>query len=128
MDGDAGYCGTVIGTDIYTENIRLVKEMLSKSQCHTLDRDNLRAQKDDCGYGDMGDIPKEEWDPSMWENAVDALFKLNHWPYVNIENEHVKTCIHETFSDSLLNLSKEGGLTITVQALTAFSTILMTYI
>ena len=43
MDGDSGYCGTVLGTDIYTENIRLVKEMLLKSACHTLDRDNLRA-------------------------------------------------------------------------------------
>ena len=51
MDGDSGYCGTVLGTDIYTQNISLVKEMLLKSACHTLDRDNLRAQKDTCGQG-----------------------------------------------------------------------------
>ena len=124
MDGDSGYCGTVIGTDIYTENIRLVKEMLLKSTCHTLDRDNLRAQKDSCGQGGNA----EDYDVSVWEEAVDALFKLNHWPYVNIEQEHIRTCIHETFSDSLLNLSKEGGLTITVQAFTALSAIFMIYL
>ena len=126
MDGDSGYCGTVLGTDIYTQNIRLVKEMLLKSACHTLDRDNLRAQKDTCGQGILEE--DEEPQSAIWEDAVDALFKLNHWPYVNIETEHVRTCIEETFSDSLLNLSKEGGLTITAQAFTAFSTILMIYL
>ena len=60
-----------------------------------------------------------------WENAVDALFKLNHWPYVNNEKEHVKKCIHETFSDSLFNLSKSGVLTLALQTFAALSTLLM---
>lgn len=54
---DEGYCASVIGTEFYKKSTRANKLVLDKSKCHTLDRDNLRAQKDDCGIGML----TEEW-------------------------------------------------------------------
>ena len=57
-----GYCSSVIGTEFYKKAMRANKLILEKSKCHTLDRDNIRAQKDGCGIG---------LDTEEWEYAVD---------------------------------------------------------
>lgn len=46
-----GFCGSVIGTDKYTNHIRSLKNVIDNSKCHTLDKENLQAQRDDCGVG-----------------------------------------------------------------------------
>ena len=41
------------------------------SKCHTLDREDMRAQRDSCGIGDYTD---------EWRFAVDKQFNVTHWP------------------------------------------------
>lgn len=47
--------------------------MLSNSKCHTLDRNDVRAQRDLCGIGTMDE---------EWHFAVDLKFNVTHWPYI----------------------------------------------
>ena len=116
MDGDSGFCGTVQGTDIYKENITLVKNVLEKNECHTKDRYDQRAWKDSCGNTST----------SEWEGAVESKFKLNHWPYINVERK--RECIEQTFSDSLTNLKKNQGILSGIQLFTTFAVLFMTYL
>lgn len=51
LDGDNGFCGSVLGTETYTKAVASLRPILTGSQCHTLDRNDLRAQKDVCGVG-----------------------------------------------------------------------------
>lgn len=64
LDGDNGFCGSVAGTERYFKAMEAYRIVLEASQCHTLDRDDLRAQDDSCG------IPIKD----MWRTAVDLLF------------------------------------------------------
>ena len=68
-----GYCSSVIGTSFYRKAVRAKKLVLERSGCHTLDRDNFRAQKDECGIG----LKTEQW-----RYAVDQHFNVTHWPYI----------------------------------------------
>ena len=52
-----GYCSSVIGTEYFKKAVRAKKLVYERSGCHTLDRDNFRAQKDECGIG----IKTEQW-------------------------------------------------------------------
>ena len=83
MDGRTGYCGTVLGTQVYADGLYNIKNILESSDCHTLDRDDWRAQKEDCNNGSLGE----------WQDAVTSLFRLNHWPYVNGKDSDVRDCI-----------------------------------
>ena len=62
MDGnpEKGFCGSVLGTNDYSESLYALKPVLEKSACHTLDRHNFRAHRDTCGIGFN----------SAWEDAV----------------------------------------------------------
>ena len=46
-------------------------EMRKSSECHTLDRDDMHAQKD-CG----------EIANSKWKEVTEQKFKLKYWPFV----------------------------------------------
>lgn len=82
-----GYCGTVIGTDYYTKAVRALRKVLQESKCHTLDRDNLQAQKDKtCGIG----LNNEEW-----RFAVDQMFNVSYWPYIH--NTTTYYCVQSFF-------------------------------
>lgn len=72
--------------------------VLKASKCHTLDRDDMRAQKDICGIG------KTE----QWMAAVEAEYRINHWPYVNAKKDTAK-CFEKTLRDSPKNLAKDGA-------------------
>ena len=61
-DSTSGFCESVIGTETYAKAVRAKKLLYRESKCHTLDRDNMRAQRDDCGIGDYTD---------EWRFAVD---------------------------------------------------------
>lgn len=58
MDGrdKVGYCGQVLGTEAYENSLYVLKPVLEKSNCHTLDRWDFRAHRDTCGVG-----PDEAW-------------------------------------------------------------------
>jgi len=49
LDGDNGFCGSILGTEEYSKALYDMKNILGKSECHTLDRYNMRTQKDTCG-------------------------------------------------------------------------------
>lgn len=51
MDGDNGFCGSVLGASEYEAHLAALKPVLLQSRCHTLDRDDMRAHKDICGVG-----------------------------------------------------------------------------
>jgi hypothetical protein len=64
--------------------------MMEASKCHTNDRFNMRAQKDEaCGIGTSQD---------QFRFAVDKMFNLTYWPY--IQNDEKYMCIRRFFSDS----------------------------
>jgi len=46
-----GYCSSVVGTEFHRKAVRSKKLVYELSNCHTLDRENFRAQKDECGIG-----------------------------------------------------------------------------
>jgi len=94
-----GFCSSVIGTLRYTNSVKAMKFVLEKSKCHTLHRDNLRAQKDDCGIG-MG--------TEDWEYAVDSNFNVTHWPYIHAANNY--HCVRNFFSDSFVNMSLKNAI------------------
>jgi len=68
--------------------------VLVKSNCHTLDRNDLRAQKDPCGIGT---------DNEEWRFAVDKMFNVTHWQYIQIGT--VYDCVYRIFGDSWYNLN-----------------------
>jgi hypothetical protein len=89
----------VIGTDPYIKYARQMYYVLSNSNCHTLDRYDIRTQRDMCGIG----VDDEEW-----HFAVSLRFNVTHWPYIQtVENYH---CVQKFFSDSFINLSLDLAL------------------
>lgn len=75
-----------------------MKTVLEASRCHTLDRHNWKAQGDVCGNVDN----------KIWRQAVNSNFTLDHWPYMNTNNE-TKECIERLSMNSLQNMSKSGA-------------------
>jgi hypothetical protein len=73
-DETTGYCSSVLGTSYYRDAVRAMRIVLAESKCHTQDRNNLRAQKDDCGIG----MKNEEW-----RFAVDKMFNVTHWENIH---------------------------------------------
>ncbi|CDW84930.1 transducin family protein wd-40 repeat family protein [Stylonychia lemnae] len=94
MDGFNGYCSKILGTNEYRDAMGLLKEVLENSECHTLDRYDMRAQRDSCGIRDKGALDK----------AINSLFNINHWPLVHGQDS--TSCIKTFFDDSYENLSK----------------------
>lgn len=63
---ELGYCSSVIGTKKYQRSLKAMRYVMENSKCHTLDRNNIFAQKDNsCGIG----IKTEDNDE--WRFAVD---------------------------------------------------------
>jgi hypothetical protein len=65
LDGteNKGYCSNVMGTMRYSRAVIALKRVMEHSNCHTLDRNDLYAQKDNtCGIGTKND---------EWRFAVD---------------------------------------------------------
>jgi hypothetical protein len=71
-----------------------LKTVLEASECHTLDREDFRAQRDVCGIGSGGDL----------DSAIKAMFEMKYHPWV--QDGRVRNCIEEVFDDSLRNQQK----------------------
>ncbi len=72
LNGNDGYCANILGTQEYRDAMSKLKTVLEASECHTLDRDNFRAQRDTCGVK-----PGKDWD-----EAIDAMFKVKYHAWV----------------------------------------------
>ena len=48
MDGDTGFCASILGTDDFAEAASKIKNLYSQSGCHTLDRGDFRAMREPC--------------------------------------------------------------------------------
>lgn len=67
-------------------------KVIQTSNCHTLDRSDLFAQKDKCGLS----TNSEEY-----KLAVDLKFNITHWPYIQSSLNY--GCIQRFFNDSYTN-------------------------
>jgi hypothetical protein len=115
LDGDNGYCGTILGTPHYEEEISKVSNLLQSSQCHTNDRENFLAMRDKCS------ITKTD----EWDKAIQARYELNYWPYVQTESS-VSSCLEDMFMDSPTNMKKfalEAGTVLTASAAVLLTTL-----
>mmetsp|Transcript_7938 Transcript_7938/g.13325 ORF Transcript_7938/g.13325 Transcript_7938/m.13325 type:complete len:286 (+) Transcript_7938:389-1246(+) len=65
--GSKGYCASIIGTQQYALALAVIKQMLEKSSCHTLDRHSYEAQLD-CNE-----------EPSVLQLATERKFQIDHW-------------------------------------------------
>ena len=81
----------------------LLKTVLEASTCHTLDRDNFRAQRDTCGVG----VGKD------WNLAIDAMFKVKYHAWV--QDEKVRQCVQEVFDDSPVNQARSASTRLFLQ-------------
>lgn len=100
MNKQTGFCGTILGTRRYADGLYNIKNILESSGCHTLDRNDWRAQKESCNSG-----TQEEW-----EAAVSDLFLLNHWSYMQGTDARIRGCIEDLFKDSPQNLMKDNAI------------------
>lgn len=115
LDGkqNNGYCSSLVGTDMYSKAIQAHHHMMSGSSCHTMDRYNTRAQKDQkCGIGSYS---------NDFRFAVDKMFNVTYWPY--IQKEETFKCIRRFFSDSYDSLILTNALTLRAAAMTAAASI-----
>ena len=99
LGSDKGFCESVIGTDIYAKAVSAKKLLYEQSECHTLDREDMRAHRDTCGIGAWTD---------EWRFAVDKQFNVTHWPYV--QDSNVYHCVRKFFADSYVNESLDSAL------------------
>jgi hypothetical protein len=74
-----------------------LKTVLEASECHTLDRDDFRAQRDSCGIK-----PGKDWD-----DAIDAMFKVKYHAWV--QDSKVRACVEEVFDDSPVNQARSDS-------------------
>ena len=72
LDGDTGYCSSILGTPELKEGAAAIKNLFSQNQCHTGDRGDYRAMKESCC------LAKDK----EWDEAAEWNFKINNWPYV----------------------------------------------
>ena len=82
IDFESGFCGSVLGTKFYKDAVSAKKSVYENSECHTLDRDDFRAQKDSCGIGE---------EDEQWELAIQRQFNVTNWPY--IQDIGVYSCV-----------------------------------
>ena len=122
MNGDDGYCSKLLGHTIYRNAMSALKRVLENSECHTLDRHNMRAQRDSCGISDKDEL----------DIAVDLLFSVNHWPLVHSNDEEdgrlsSTKCIKTLFTDSLENQQKLSGMFGISSVYSALMIVVMVY-
>lgn len=95
FDPTVGYC-QYPGQDELTNYIQSIYPAYNASNCHTLDRFNLRAQAEPCGMGPQIAL----------KQAIAVSFNFTHWPF--IQNADAAQCIlsiHPHSQTNLLNLN-----------------------
>lgn len=100
MDGDSGFCASVLGTEDYAEGASKIKNLFQQNLCHTNDRGDYRAMRESCCLANENE----------WEEAAAFSFKLNNWPYVNAEDPAVRDCFYYIDKNSPTNLMKDTAI------------------
>lgn len=117
MDGDSGFCKSVLGTEDYKTGASAIKNLFQASLCHTLDRGNYRALQEECCLANANE----------WQEAADWNFKLNNWSYINALDASVRDCFYAMDKQSPVNLLKSGGYVTVASALTSLLATLLLY-
>ena len=112
LSGSTGYCGSIVGTAEYKKFTAAMIQVNEGSSCHTLDRNNLRAQSESWGIGTSTDL---------WRYAVEKRFNVTYWPW--IQTTSVLDCVNAVFGDSYTNLSKNSSMHLSYAAFLLFGLI-----
>ena len=96
LDGDTGFCSSMIGTEEYALYLQKYRTLLANNKCHTMDRFNLKSYKDKCNG-------QEE----LTRDIIEQRFNFTYWLYMRAEKS-VEDCIKKVFLDSYENLSARG--------------------
>ena len=96
LDGDTGFCSSMIGTEEYALYLQKYRTLLANNKCHTMDRFNLKLYKDKCNG-------QEE----LTRDIIEQRFNFTYWLYMRAEKS-VEDCIKKVFLDSYENLSARG--------------------
>ena len=115
LNGNDGYCSKLLGTTKYKDAMAKRKTVLEASECHTLDRNNFRSQRDTCGIGPGGAL----------DDAINAMFEVNYHAWV--QDGNIRECIEQVFDDSLKNQSKLNGKVLTLSLFVIYSLIAALY-
>lgn len=108
-DTSLGYPESIVGTELYARALTAEKMLMTRANCHTLDRYNIKAQRDEsCG---VGQITEE------WRYAVDFRFNMTHWPYIQTQENY--RCVRGFFADSYMNMSLKTAMAPTVTLVAA---------
>lgn len=83
-----------------TETMRNILILGENDKCNTLDRDNVRAQKD-CGLGAMVDYEED------FSDAVQSKFELQFWTYTRTDES--LNCMKRVFPQSQYSLLSTGA-------------------
>lgn len=119
MDGDTGFCETILGTQEFKEGAAAIKNLFSSNLCHTLDRGDYRAMREECCLANEDE----------WQNAAEWNFKINNWANINAEDLTVKECFYRLDKMSPENLAKDQAtphLAILQAAILLYSTLILT--
>ena len=49
LDGETGFCGSMVGTEMYSDYLQTYRTLLANNKYHTNDRMNLKSYMDKCG-------------------------------------------------------------------------------
>lgn len=91
------------------------------SNCHTLDRRNLVAQKD-CGAG------AESSTYQYWANAAQLEFNITNW--AQVQDSDTANCLHQALATSYESMTMTWGMrglisSLSIPLVTLLSTILL---
>ncbi len=89
---------------VMTKYVDSLLKVLQNSECHTLDRRNLRAQVD-CGAGRAGSGYE-----SKWREAVEREFNISNW--AQVQSQKTATCLKQVFASSLESMVMSTGAVV----------------
>lgn len=104
----------MLGTEPYAKYTSEMKELFTRSECHTLDRDNLQAQQDSCNLSSRDE----------WHLAVDLQFNVTHWPYIQSSANY--NCVQKFFVNSYTNLAIDSAVTHSLNLIVSLIVISLT--
>jgi hypothetical protein len=99
FDPTIGYCPYPGQKELSAYTSSLLK-VLQVSECHSLDRYNLRAQAEQCGMGPQIEL----------KAAISIAFNFTQWPY--IQNERAAQCMVNIHPLSEINILRSGAVRV----------------
>ena len=105
----------MLGTLNYSRSVASMAAMMGRSECHTMDRFNLRAQKDKkCGIGYYSD---------EFRMTIDQKFNMTYWPY--IQTEQTYKCTRKIFADAYDSLILDNARSLGLSVMTLVASLIV---